>query len=136
MLVVKDTAAFQMRYGPGLPVAGAWEATDRLDNGGEQLKLSFGAGDPIRDFVYDDNTPWPTAPDGSGVSLTLIDPDSVPNHALAANWRGSFVAHGTPGTAEAGSGFAIWLAGQGSNCLLYTSPSPRDAHESRMPSSA
>ena len=24
----------------------------------------------------------------------------------------------------------------GDNCLLYTSPSPRDAHESRMPSSA
>ena len=23
-----------------------------------------------------------------------------------------------------------------SSCLLYTSPSPRDAHESRMPSSA
>ena len=26
--------------------------------------------------------------------------------------------------------------GQPSDCLLYTSPSPRDAHESRMPSSA
>ena len=25
---------------------------------------------------------------------------------------------------------------QVSTCLLYTSPSPRDAHESRMPSSA
>ena len=25
---------------------------------------------------------------------------------------------------------------QSKNCLLYTSPSPRDAHESRMPSSA
>ena len=25
---------------------------------------------------------------------------------------------------------------QGDLCLLYTSPSPRDAHESRMPSSA
>ena len=24
----------------------------------------------------------------------------------------------------------------GTGCLLYTSPSPRDAHESRMPSSA
>ena len=24
----------------------------------------------------------------------------------------------------------------GESCLLYTSPSPRDAHESRMPSSA
>ena len=27
-------------------------------------------------------------------------------------------------------------AGKSSTCLLYTSPSPRDAHESRMPSSA
>ena len=26
--------------------------------------------------------------------------------------------------------------GVGKTCLLYTSPSPRDAHESRMPSSA
>ena len=25
---------------------------------------------------------------------------------------------------------------KGGGCLLYTSPSPRDAHESRMPSSA
>ena len=25
---------------------------------------------------------------------------------------------------------------EGAGCLLYTSPSPRDAHESRMPSSA
>ena len=28
------------------------------------------------------------------------------------------------------------LAGQIPGCLLYTSPSPRDAHETRMPSSA
>ena len=28
----------------------------------------------------------------------------------------------------------VW--GDTRNCLLYTSPSPRDAHESRMPSSA
>ena len=33
----------------------------------------------------------------------------------------------------------IWYLSHGHNayiCLLYTSPSPRDAHESRMPSSA
>ena len=30
----------------------------------------------------------------------------------------------------------IELVGHGISCLLYTSPSPRDAHESRMPSSA
>ena len=28
------------------------------------------------------------------------------------------------------------MIGQSIGCLLYTSPSPRDAHESRMPSSA
>ena len=28
------------------------------------------------------------------------------------------------------------IESQGKVCLLYTSPSPRDAHESRMPSSA
>ena len=29
-----------------------------------------------------------------------------------------------------------WLTAEYNICLLYTSPSPRDAHESRMPSSA
>ena len=36
-------------------------------------------------------------------------------------------------------GVGIWTASifvMNNNCLLYTSPSPRDAHESRMPSSA
>ena len=30
----------------------------------------------------------------------------------------------------------IILTGEGENCLLYTSPSPRDRQKSRMPSSA
>ena len=29
-----------------------------------------------------------------------------------------------------------WKVAVSASCLLYTSPSPRDAHESRMPSSA
>ena len=33
-------------------------------------------------------------------------------------------------------GLASKLVAVGKACLLYTSPSPRDAHESRMPSSA
>ena len=32
--------------------------------------------------------------------------------------------------------FRYYYAMKANNCLLYTSPSPRDAHESRMPSSA
>ena len=33
-------------------------------------------------------------------------------------------------------GLLEFYLAEGSPCLLYTSPSPRDAHESRMPSSA
>ena len=34
------------------------------------------------------------------------------------------------------SGIMVWLAKSSSRCLLYTSPSPRDKRQSRMPSSA
>ena len=35
-----------------------------------------------------------------------------------------------------GAGYASIKFDLNPGCLLYTSPSPRDAHESRMPSSA
>ena len=35
-----------------------------------------------------------------------------------------------------GNGSKGTYSGRGSNCLLYTSPSPRDRTRSRMPSSA
>jgi hypothetical protein len=108
VLVVANRAAFEMRYGPGLPVAGEWQSTDSLSNGGEQLKLSFGAGDALRDFVYDDASPWPTNPDGGGPSLTLGNPMSVPDHALAASWRASYVTGGTPGVDDPGETYGSW----------------------------
>ena len=36
----------------------------------------------------------------------------------------------------AGNSIEMEMSDKGNFCLLYTSPSPRDAHESRMPSSA
>ena len=39
-------------------------------------------------------------------------------------------------TKEKGEGFMADYHIGTISCLLYTSPSPRDAHESRMPSSA
>jgi hypothetical protein len=108
VLVVNNIAAFEMRYGAGLPVAGAWQSTDKLDNGGEQVKLSFGAGDPIRDFTYDDVAPWPTSPDGSGPSLTLRQPATVPDHTLAASWTASSPS---PGSDDPGISYASWRDG-------------------------
>ncbi len=99
-LVVRNRAAFEFRYGAGLPVAGQY-GPDRLDNGGEQLKLSFGAGVPVRDFIYDDDPPWPTAPDGAGYSLTLIAPEGAPDHDPAENWRPSVALGGSPNGSDA-----------------------------------
>ena len=115
VLVVKNIAAFEARYGTGLPIAGEFEGNN-LSNGGEQLKLSFGAGIAIHDIdEYDDRAPWPIAADGSGPSLTLIDPDSIPgpDHNLATNWRASSATGGSPGSDEAGTDYSDWRSANG-----------------------
>jgi hypothetical protein len=109
-LVVKNPAAFEARYGAGLPVAGSW-GTKNLSNGGERLTLSYGDGVAIHDFVYDDVAPWPSAADGDGPSLVLADPATRPDHAVAANWRASATLLGSPGLPD--SRFAVWLQARG-----------------------
>lgn len=98
VLVVKNPAAFEARYGTGLPVAGTY-APNSLDNAGEQIVLAR-LGTAIRDFAYSDDPPWPTTPDGTGPSLVLREPLTNPDHNLATSWRASSVTGGTPGTGE------------------------------------
>jgi hypothetical protein len=71
------------------------------------VKLSFGAGTAVRQFIYDDVPPWPTVPDGGGQALTLIAPATVPDHTVPTNWRFSAAALGGPGQAE-GQTYAAW----------------------------
>jgi hypothetical protein len=99
VLVVRNVAAFESRYGAGKPVAGAY-APDNLSNSGENVKLSFGLGSAIHEFTYSDSLPWPEAADGSGASMVLVMPDSRPGHALASSWRAS-VDGGNPGGTDA-----------------------------------
>ncbi|NWK54950.1 lamin tail domain-containing protein [Verrucomicrobiaceae bacterium N1E253] len=98
VLVVKNKAAFEAEYGNSLPIAG--ETTSGLSNDGERITLSFGADDPIQDFVYNDVPPWPTSPDSTGASLVLIHPQSLPDHSNAINWRASIQSGGNPGTSD------------------------------------
>ena len=116
LLIVEDAAAFEFRHGAGLPVAGIFQNGTQLSNGGETITLVNTSlappGDVIRDFTYDDAHPWPTAPDGDGLTLTLIDPNSNPDHSLAANWRSSVSGGGSPGSSDATS-FAVWSASFG-----------------------
>ena len=98
VVVVKNVAAFEARYGTGLPVAGAYP--NSLDNAGERIVLAAG-GATARDFTYDDAPPWPVSPDGDGPTLVLANPSANPDHGVAANWRASAVIGGTPGLEEA-----------------------------------
>jgi hypothetical protein len=107
-IVVKHLPAFEARYGAGLPVAGTWQDGDNLSNNGETVKLSFGAGEAIQEFDYDDNAPWPEAAD-NGFTLVLVHPESRPDHRDPANWRASLDVHGRPGEGDAAS-FAAWAA--------------------------
>lgn len=103
LLVVRNRAAFELRYGAGLPIAGQWgDATlpdggSNLSNGGERITLTAADGSVIRDFIYDDALPWPLAADGDGPSLELVTPFRSPDHALGLNWRASATLGGSPG---------------------------------------
>ena len=107
---VKNQAAFNVRYfslSPAPRVLGFY--TGSLNNQGERVILNAGSGAVIRDFVFDDNAPWPDAADGSGMSLALIAPLTNPDHSLPPSWRGSTGIGGSPGTAS----FAAWKSAHG-----------------------
>ena len=110
LLLVSNQEDFETKFGTGLPVAGTYSGN--LSNQGEALALLLPDGSPVRSFAYDDSDPWPTAADGEGASLVLLAPQSAPDHSIAANWRASAVAGGSPGTTDI-IDYASWKAGFG-----------------------
>jgi hypothetical protein len=117
LILVANVAAFNLRYGyPSTPQFVAGTFSKNLSDSGERIKLSFGAGTPVIDFNYDDNSPWPERADGEGFSLVLISPDSNSDHNDANNWRLSSEIGGSPGkeaTVVEGQTFATWSAENG-----------------------
>ncbi len=110
LIIAANRGAFLFRY-PGASAslaAGSFLNTTQLSNGGESITLTDALGGTLRAFAYDDNAPWPTAADGKGPSLVLMNPATNPNHSLAANWRASTVSGGNPGTSDAD---AVTLSG-------------------------
>ena len=101
LLIVEDPAAFEFRYGPGLPVAGTFQNATDLSNAGETIALRNTAlGEAIQDFTFEDSAPWPSAPDGEEFSLTLICPEPGVDHADPRNWRASTALGGSPGSTD------------------------------------
>jgi len=94
LLVVRDVAAFEAHYGPGLPIAGQYAGS--LNNTGERIELQDAAGWTIHDFRLQDG--WYDVTDGLGFSLTVKDPAAT-DAALSEKsaWRPSARAGGSPG---------------------------------------
>jgi hypothetical protein len=113
ILIVKNAAAFEFRYGTGLPVAGVFQNGTDLSNGGENITLSNDTtGETIQDFAYSDTSPWTEAADGHGYSLTLACPAAGAHLTDPLNWRASREVGGTPGGEDRIS-LADWLSTHG-----------------------
>ena len=97
VLVVKNRAAFESRYGTGLPIAG--EYTGNLDNAGERIVLVGRYGEPILDFAYSDQ--WLPMSDGNGFAMVPVNPSAPsPQWNDAAQWRLGSAEGGSPGSPE------------------------------------
>jgi len=103
VLLVRDTVAFELRYGgnAAAQVIGEFSEDSGLANGGERLALIAADGSTIQDFSYRDNSPWPEVADGDGASLVLANPFSGPDHDSPVNWQPSAWGGGTPGGTDA-----------------------------------
>ncbi|MBD3167975.1 MAG: T9SS type A sorting domain-containing protein [candidate division Zixibacteria bacterium] len=77
-------------------VYGPFENSTALSNGGEDLVLATFYGAAVDSVEYDDESPWPSTPDGDGPSLECID--FALDNNVASNWAASVApdSFGTP----------------------------------------
>lgn len=101
ILVVKNTSAFESRYGTGMSGRIAGQYGGNLSNSGESIKIEDFWNGTIVDFSYNDGYGWPYAADGGGHSLIVkeIALEDQPFGTLdyGGNWRASAYLHGSPG---------------------------------------
>ena len=101
ILLVRDRMAFEAEYGFGLPIVGEFQNETGLSNSGEQLTLLAADKTIIRDFSFNHLLPWPTAADGQGRSLVLVQASILPDHSLPESWRSSTQIGGNPASGDA-----------------------------------
>lgn len=83
VLLATDKASADAFYGVSfldMPQA----ISNALGNGGELLQIKNSNGVVISQVDYSDDTPWPTAADGDGPSLELLNPEGTLNEGT--NW--------------------------------------------------
>ncbi len=92
LVLCNDTTAFHELFPEVENFIG--EMDFGLSGAGELIRLFDHTGLLVDTVHYDDQSPWPTEPDGNGPTLELINPQY--DNALPENWIAS-ENHGTPG---------------------------------------
>ena len=92
LVLVEDDSAFTSRF-PGVTNY-IGNMGFGLSGAGEFIKLANEENQIIDSLIYDDAAPWPTAADGNGPTLELINPAS--DNSRGENWMSS-AGHGSPG---------------------------------------
>jgi len=102
LVVPANASAFTERYGvliEGRLLSLSYlnpNGSNSFSNSGEHVQLLSAVAQPIVDFSYNDNRPWPLSADGAGYSLTLRCPDRN-DPTLPQSWRSSAALGGSPG---------------------------------------
>ncbi len=102
VLVVRNRAAFESRYGAGLSAKIAGEYAGKLSNNGENVSLVDIWNGTVAEFAYNNSRGWPLAAAGAGHSLVPLlsalpdEPEGSLNYG--GNWRASTYIGGSPGT--------------------------------------
>ncbi len=93
MVVASNTVEFYNLYGfqPQFVYSGS------LSNGGEQVIVQTSSNRVILAFIFDDETPWPTEPDGNGYSLVSFEINPKLNPDSVNYWTISKYINGSPG---------------------------------------
>ncbi|TWU39090.1 CotH protein [Novipirellula aureliae] len=100
-VVVADAVSFATRYGSSadspILVLGTWSGS--LKNSSEEIQIIDESDNVIMAVEYIDSDPWPIAADGSGGTLSLIDPLNTPADQLEKpyRWAVGGVVGGSPG---------------------------------------
>ncbi|MFP6873076.1 MAG: lamin tail domain-containing protein [Verrucomicrobiales bacterium] len=111
LLIVEDTEAMAARYGNAIKekIAGEFGNDSKLSNNGESITLLAANSTIIKSFTYSDELPWPTTAKGKGFTLTLIAPETNPDHSLPESWQSSEQIDGSPGGMIRTPGYASWI---------------------------
>ena len=108
VIIPRERAAFLTRYPDQSDFMASGEFTNNtgLSNAGERLRLIDLSFTSIKDFSYNDKSPWPVKSDGEGFSLILIQPENNPDHSIGENWLESSNIGGSPGIEDPNESFS------------------------------